>query len=48
MGWPEGWVTRVPGLTRSEMLKIAGNGCCPQQVAYALRLMGVGSLITVR
>ena len=40
MGLPEGWVTQVPGLTRTEQLKALGNGCVPQQVAYA-----VGSLL---
>lgn len=36
MGLPAGWVTAVPGVTRSEALKLAGNGVVPQQAAYAL------------
>lgn len=31
MGLPEGHLTQVPGVTRSEALKLAGNGVCPQQ-----------------
>ena len=36
MGLPAGWVTAVPGVTRSEALKLAGNGVVPQQAAHAL------------
>lgn len=39
MGWPAGWVTDVPGISRNDMLRIIGNGVCPQQAAYALRLL---------
>ena len=39
MGWPAGWVTEVPGVTRNEALKIAGNGVVPQQAAAALRYL---------
>ena len=39
MGLPEGWVTDVPGLSRNAQLKALGNGCVPQQVALALRLL---------
>jgi hypothetical protein len=39
MGFPEGWVTRVPGLTRADQLRIIGNGCVPQQAAMALRIL---------
>jgi len=39
MGLPEGWITGVPGLSRNSMLKLAGNGCVPQQVALALRIL---------
>jgi DNA (cytosine-5)-methyltransferase 1 len=39
MGWPEGWVTEVPGITRNDALKICGNGVCPQQAAAALRYL---------
>ena len=34
---PEGWVTDVPGLSRSEQLALLGNGVCPPQAAAALR-----------
>ena len=37
MGLPEGWVTRVPGLTRNQQLKALGNGVVPAQAAYALQ-----------
>jgi DNA (cytosine-5)-methyltransferase 1 len=39
MGWPAGWVTDVPGITRNDRLKICGNGVVPAQAAYALRLL---------
>lgn len=39
MGWPAGWVTGVPGISRSDQLKICGNGVVPQQAAAALRLL---------
>ena len=38
MGLPEGWVTDV-GLSRSQQLKILGNGVVPQQAEYALELL---------
>lgn len=42
MGLPEGHVTGVPGLSRADMLKMIGNGVCPQQGADAMReLLGV-------
>ena len=34
---PAGWVTDVPGLSRSEQLALLGNGVCPPQVTAALR-----------
>lgn len=34
---PEGWVTDVPSLSRSEQLALLGNGACPPQAAAALR-----------
>lgn len=37
MGLPSGWVTDVPGLTRTEALKALGNGVVPQQAAAAIR-----------
>lgn len=42
MGLPAGWITDVPGITRNEALKLAGNGVVPQQAEAALRfLLGV-------
>lgn len=35
MGCPDGWITDVPGITRNEALKAAGNGVVPQQCAAA-------------
>lgn len=37
MGWPAGWVTDVPGISRNDQLRIVGNGVCPQQCEAALR-----------
>jgi DNA (cytosine-5)-methyltransferase 1 len=37
MGWPQGWVTAVPGISRNEALRIIGNGVVPQQAIAALR-----------
>ena len=37
MGWPAGWVTEVPGISRNDQLRIIGNGVCPQQAIAALR-----------
>jgi DNA (cytosine-5)-methyltransferase 1 len=42
MGLPEGWVTGVPGLSRTQQLKALGNGVVPQQAALA-----ISQLITV-
>ncbi|MDF1603371.1 DNA cytosine methyltransferase [Nocardioides sp. YIM 152315] len=39
MGVPLGWITAVPGITRNEALKAAGNGVVPQQAAEALRYL---------
>lgn len=39
MGVPLGWITDVPGVTRNEALKAAGNGVVPQQGAEALRFL---------
>jgi DNA (cytosine-5)-methyltransferase 1 len=36
MGWPDGWVTAVPGISRNEQLRIIGNGVVPQQAISAL------------
>lgn len=39
MGLPQGWVTDVPGLSRTQQLKALGNGVVPQQAALALTLL---------
>ncbi|WP_159046798.1 hypothetical protein [Streptomyces sp. NRRL F-4707] len=39
MGWPAGWITDVPGIPRTELLRIAGNGVIPQQTAAGHRLL---------
>lgn len=36
LGWPEGWVTAVPGIGRNDQLRIIGNGVCWQQATAAL------------
>lgn len=36
MGLPAGHVTAVPGLTRSDQLRLLGNGVVPQQAAAAI------------
>ena len=38
MGLPDGWVTDA-GVTRSQALKILGNGVVPQQAALALEVL---------
>ena len=43
MGLPLGWITDVPGLTRSDQLSLAGDGVVPQQ-AYAAIMSCVESL----
>lgn len=37
MGLPAGWITGVPGLSRADMLSLAGDGVVPQQAEAALR-----------
>jgi len=39
LGWPAGWVTTVPGVSRNVALRIVGNGVCPQQATAALRYL---------
>ena len=39
MGLPDGWVTGVEGLTRTQQLKLLGNGVVPQQAAAAYRAL---------
>lgn len=36
MGLPAGWVTDVPGLSRTQMLRLLGNGVVPRQGTAAL------------
>lgn len=36
MGLPGGWITDVPGITRSQALQACGNGVVPQQAAAAI------------
>lgn len=45
MGWPDGWVTGVPGVSRNDALKICGNGVVPLQAVAAIRsLVAVGAV----
>jgi DNA (cytosine-5)-methyltransferase 1 len=37
MGLPDGYVTDVPGVSRTNQLKALGNGVVPQQAAAAYR-----------
>jgi hypothetical protein len=37
MGWPSGWVTEVPGISRNDKLRIIGNGVVPTQAEFAIR-----------
>lgn len=39
MGLPDGWVTDVPGLTRTAQLKALGNGVVPQQARLAWEVL---------
>ncbi|MFF7634267.1 hypothetical protein ACFZB9_14095 [Kitasatospora sp. NPDC008050] len=39
MGLDQGWVTAVPGLSRTAQLKALGNGVIPTQAEAALRLL---------
>jgi hypothetical protein len=39
MGLPPGWVTAVPGLSRTGQLRLIGNGVVPRQGAVALQLL---------
>ena len=48
MAVPPGWITDVPGITRNEALKLAGNGVVPPQAAAALRDMLPHALAALR
>jgi DNA (cytosine-5)-methyltransferase 1 len=39
MGLPPGWVTQVPGLTRTDHIRLIGNGVVPAQAALALEVL---------
>jgi hypothetical protein len=39
MGLPDGWITTVPGLTRAQQLKLAGNGVVKHQAVAAYRYL---------
>ncbi|MFJ7417850.1 hypothetical protein ACIQXD_04460 [Streptomyces uncialis] len=39
MGLPDGHVTAVPCLSRTQQLRALGNGVVPQQAGYALRVL---------
>jgi DNA (cytosine-5)-methyltransferase 1 len=39
LGLPEGWVTDVPGISRTQQLKILGNGVVPDQALLALQML---------
>ena len=43
MGLPEGWVTGVPGLSRTRQIRLLGNGVVPQQAARALTVLAAWS-----
>jgi DNA (cytosine-5)-methyltransferase 1 len=42
MGLPDGWVTDVPGVSRTAQLKMLGNGVVPQQATAILKLLDDG------
>lgn len=35
-GLPDGYLTQVPGLSRGALIRLCGNGVCPQQGAAAI------------
>jgi DNA (cytosine-5)-methyltransferase 1 len=39
MGLPDGWVTDVPDLSRTQQLTLLGNGVVPAQGAAALAVL---------
>ncbi|MFD0068920.1 hypothetical protein [Streptomyces sp. NPDC127574] len=39
MGLPDGWVTAVPDIPRTEQLRILGNGVVPRQAHHAYGLL---------
>lgn len=47
MGLPSGWVTGV-GLSRTQQLRILGNGVVPQQATLALDVLLKGTPYDIR
>lgn len=45
MGLAHGWVTSVDGITRSDALRLLGNGVVWQQAAHAIRLLTPPDLV---
>jgi DNA (cytosine-5)-methyltransferase 1 len=43
LGLPDGWVCDVPRVTRTDQLRILGNGVVPAQAAAALRYLLAGT-----
>ena len=41
MGLRAGHVTGVPGLSRTQQLRLLGNGIVPQQASYAYRSLDI-------
>lgn len=39
MGFPEGWITDIPGVSNNDALALCGNAVIPAQCAYALTLL---------
>jgi DNA (cytosine-5)-methyltransferase 1 len=39
MGYPDGWITKVPRVDNKQAVKLSGNGVVPQQAAAALHLL---------
>lgn len=49
MGLPDGWITDVPGITRTEALRLCGNGVVTRQSVAALEwLVSVAALDSAR
>jgi DNA (cytosine-5)-methyltransferase 1 len=39
MCWPDGWVTDVPGVNRTEAIRVCGNGVVIPQAQAAVRYL---------
>ncbi|MFD4912799.1 hypothetical protein ACFWNR_06205 [Streptomyces virginiae] len=44
MGLEAGWVTNVPGITRTQQLHALGNGVVHQQAEAAIRLLAARAM----